>query len=192
MRFLAEFFKIPLLDLFGCGSIAITGADMDMDLITKAQAELQQVEMQLQALKRRQDELRMFIAIGRSLTGREQGTTTVSRDMTVRWSLDGRAAQGRRYPLKQIISDAVEKLLKTNGGPMHTRDLVDRLTADGIEIGGSDKAVTVSVILSRDTRFVSDRKYGWRLAAEDGNLKYSDSKEEAPRDAGTSAGLDLL
>lgn len=165
---------------------------MDMDLITKAQKQLHEVEMQLQALKRRQEELRLFITVGKSLTGQDQAVTKVHRDLKVHWSLDGGVGPARKYPLKQIISNAVESLLKATGVPMHTRDLVDRLSAEGIEIGGSDKTITVSVILSRDERFASDRKHGWRLASWETKPETLDSKEKAPQDASTSAGLGLL
>lgn len=68
-------------------------------------------------------------------------------------------------------------------GPTPTRDLLTMLSSAGVAVGGSEPVNTVSVYLSRDPRFKSDRHTGWSLATP--------SKEVNPQDAATSAGSDV-
>lgn len=52
--------------------------------------------------------------------------------------------------------------------PIPTKDLLEKLVADGVEISGSDKLQRLSSILSREKkrgRFTASRKDGWRIAA---------------------------
>ena len=88
-----------------------------------------------------------------------------------------RTPRPRDGSMKSRVLEISEALIK-RAGPIPTKALVDRLEANGLEIGGSDKVLTVSVILSRSDRFKADRSLGWTLA----------EPKENPQDVGASAG----
>lgn len=68
-----------------------------------------------------------------------------------------------KIPVKdQILSSAVSLL--ADGKPRHSADLLSHFLREGIPVGGINKILTISSILSRDDRFVANRKYGWTLA----------------------------
>jgi len=68
---------------------------------------------------------------------------------------------------------------------MQAKELADVVIAQGIDLG-MDPVQYVSVLLSRDGRFKSERaKGGW-------TMKTGPSNEEAPQDVDASAGPDLL
>lgn len=75
----------------------------------------------------------------------------------------------------RVLSAAVE-ILK-GGASIRTQPLLEEIEQRGVEFTARDKAGNLSVILSKDERFVSDRRNGWSL------------KKENPQDAPTSAGL---
>ena len=65
-------------------------------------------------------------------------------------------------PKKDIVATEVEKFLQINQ-PQHTKELLSHLDAINIDVGGSDRLLSLSTILSRDGRFVASRKDGWSL-----------------------------
>lgn len=68
---------------------------------------------------------------------------------------------------------------------MQAKELADVVMAQGIDLG-ADPVQYVSVLLSRDGRFVSERaKGGW-------TMKTSPNNEEAPQGVDAPAGPDLL
>lgn len=67
---------------------------------------------------------------------------------------------------KEAITSACAELLST-GEHMHTRELLEKLQSSGVIVGGKDKILTVSLILSRDPRFVANRRTGWSLAGKE-------------------------
>lgn len=75
----------------------------------------------------------------------------------------------------RVISASAEIL---NGGISRpTKYLLDELEKRGIQFNAANKTGNLSVLLSKDDRFVSDRRNGWSLAKEN------------PQDATTSAGF---
>lgn len=46
---------------------------------------------------------------------------------------------------------------------MKTSELLKELEEAGIEVGGANKPLTISALLSKDDRFVPNRKEGWSL-----------------------------
>ena len=146
------------------------------DLLTTAETELSGIVAQIAALTKRRQELLEFVALGRKLYGGEQASTNAN-DLFV--STDaGKSPTPRENSLKARVLKAVREHIAIFG-PTPTADLVMMLEAQGIEISGKDKGVTVSVILSRSNEFVSDRKNGWSLALVE---------EKTQQDAATSAG----
>lgn len=91
----------------------------------------------------------------------------------------GLAAALRDHTAKGRILAAVEEYISVDG-PQTTRQLLARLEQDGIEVGGSDKMNSLSVILSKSGQYKADRINGWQSE--------SSHKEVTPPDAGTSAG----
>jgi hypothetical protein len=76
---------------------------------------------------------------------------------------------------KARVAEGAMQLL-ASGAPMKTPLLLEQLEARGIDFQAKDKLTNLSAILSRDDRFVSDRRIGWSLA------------QKNPQDAATSAG----
>jgi hypothetical protein len=74
----------------------------------------------------------------------------------------------------RVLSAAVALL--ADGMAMKTPVLLEQMEARGIEFQAKDKPGNLSVILSKDPRFVSDRRAGWSLA------------QKNQQDAATSAG----
>ena len=153
-----------------------------MDIYSKAKAELNSIDQQIATLQRRQVELRQFVSLGSKLfdaapvqamlippdrLAAQEGKTTVLPC----------TPRPRDGSMKARVLDFTESHIR-NFGRIHTKQLIECLEANGIEIGGADKAVTVGVILSRSNRFQADRSHGWGLV---------ESKEN-PQDAPTSAG----
>lgn len=157
------------------------------DIYAKAEAELTNIDSQLAKLERRRDELRQFVELGRRLyagTGSERRPTgTAIRIPRRRLAEDAEPPsqagafiqRARELSLKASVLQLSEQAISERG-PTHTRELIDYIESRGVQITGSDKTVTVSVILSRSDRFASDRTRGWTL------------KQETPQDAPTSTG----
>lgn len=88
---------------------------------------------------------------------------------------------GGKAPYKEVSSHKGRvtdnaALILASDAPMKTPILLERLEARGIEFHAKDKLGNLSAILSRDDRFVSDRRSGWSLT------------QKNPQDAATSTG----
>ena len=69
----------------------------------------------------------------------------------------------RRESMKDRVAAVAAEIILAEG-PMLSRQLVERLKARGVEVGGADPAIGVSTILSRNDNFKSDRAAGgWVL-----------------------------
>ncbi len=141
-----------------------------MDVFTQAQAELGKIDSEIALLEMRRDSLRQFVTLGAKLYGDHAQADLLGGIPEPKVRATG------RVPLKRRIVELAHRFIKENG-PTTTKDLVDLIEREGVEITGADKSVTVSVVLSRSNEFASDRRLGWSLA-----------KEESPHDATTSAG----
>lgn len=153
-----------------------------MDIYSKAEAELSSIEQQIVALQRRQVELRQFVALGLKLFDAAPAQASLQLPERKATQATGiiamaRTPRPREGSMKSRVLE-ISKALIERFGPIPTKALVERLEANGVEISGADKVVTVSVILSRSDRFKADRSLGWTLA----------EPKENPQDAPTSAG----
>jgi hypothetical protein len=153
-----------------------------MDIYSKAQSELNSIDQQIAALQRRQVELRQFVALGHKLfneTPVQASLRLPERQATQATGIAAliRTPRPRDGTMKSRVLEISEMLIN-RFGPIPTKALVDHLQANGVEISGSDKGLTVSVILSRSDRFKADRSIGWTLS----------KPKENPQDAPTSAG----
>ena len=152
-----------------------------MDTFAKAIEELEAIEIELaklSTLQRRRDQLRQFIDIGRALyqspvQSREATTPSANASLP--------SAKVWGSAKNQIIDGA--KRLISERGPLQTSELVRLLEASGVSIGGVNKALNVSVVLSRaKDDFKSDRSAGgWTLIQA--------RKEEPPQGVDAPAGV---
>lgn len=67
----------------------------------------------------------------------------------------------------EVTRNAVEKALRSRGYPMQTRELLQVLTASGVEVGGKDSVATLSARLSNADEFVLHRGLGWWFSGQD-------------------------
>ena len=164
-----------------------------MDKQGWAVAELERIEAELAKiamLQKRRDSLRQYIELDRILFDKQSADNARQDDSTdaaarkQQVALDApnlRDERPRRESAKDRILNGAARLIDSNG-PMQTVDLVKMLERGGIAIGGADKLLTVSSILSRaKDRFKSDRAAG-------GWVLLSPHKEETPQGAQTPAG----
>ncbi|WP_080715740.1 hypothetical protein [Xanthomonas arboricola] len=168
-----------------------------MDAIKAANEEIAKVDQQIEALLKRRQELESFLTMARELLGLQvlplpalklppppkpiapslqPGVTqTVAPPIQV-------AVLPR--PLKDRVVEACLDFLK-DGFPMKPVALVEALELRGIKIGGANKAMSLSSMLSKDKRFQPDRKSGWSLkrppspvgAGEGGNANQGETPD---------------
>lgn len=67
----------------------------------------------------------------------------------------------------EVTRNAVDRALRRRGYPMQTRELLQVLTANGVEVGGKDSVATLSARLSNADEFVLHRGLGWWFNGED-------------------------
>jgi hypothetical protein len=160
--------------------------EVAMDILSAAEAELATIERKLadmHQLALRRDQLRAFISIGRTLYAPPVGQAQLPEVAAV--AMEAPSCQVAELPRpetkKRRIVDAAAALIAATG-PMQTRDLIAKMEAQGIDLGGGNKVDTVSVALSRTKdRFKSDRAAGgWVLVQP--------HKEATPLGAPTPAG----
>lgn len=155
--------------------------DQTTDIYGKAEAELASIKSKIASLQKREEELRLFVELGKRLFADGQTGPVRRFNIPRRVLLDAPASEEsekasvRETSLKARVLALARQRIEQRG-PQSTRDLVAFIEAQGIEVTGADKPTTVSVILSRSDEFVSDRTRGWSLA------------EKNPQDAATSAG----
>lgn len=152
-----------------------------MDLLASAESELSEIERkiaEMQPLMQRRDQLRTFISVGRTLYASPQGQSSmlpaaVSESLT--------PAPVKAGTQKARIIEAASSLIASHG-PLQTKDLLRLVQEQGIDVGGADKLVSMSVLMSRAKElFKSDRAAGgWTLLHS--------HKEKNPADAPTSTG----
>lgn len=66
---------------------------------------------------------------------------------------------------KASVLAAAQDILK-DGVPRPTANLLALIEKRGVEFRAANKAGNLSVILSKDARFVADRRHGWSLKGE--------------------------
>lgn len=175
-----------LLFLRGC---RISRMNKATDIYAKAEAELSDIDSQIAALEKRRVELRHFVELGRRLFGADSSDSSklllaIESAKTVAVNPPARRMIFRRdTSMKSRIHEIARRVVAEHG-PTHTRDLIPFIEAEGVEITGSDKMVTVSVILSRSEDFKADRSVGWTLVNQP-------HKEVTPQDVAASEGSDL-
>ena len=152
-----------------------------MDLLASAESELSEIERKIadmQPLIQRRDQLRTFISVGRTLYASPQGQFSMLPPAVSESRAPAPLKAGTQ---KARIIDAVASLIAERG-PQQTKDLVRLVQEQGIEVGGADKLVSMSVLMSRARdRFKSERANG-------GWVLLQPHKEATPPGASTPAG----
>src|SRR5689334_14407875 len=129
-----------------------------MDLIAKAEHELTELSRQIAALQQRQDSLKSFIAIGRTLVDGEEQKAPLEPQSDgghrkfsepVQLSKDTFDRVFDRPPsIKQQVLVLAEQAI-SNAGPQNSRAHVEHVESHGVSIGGAHKVLAISTILSR-------------------------------------------
>lgn len=142
-----------------------------MDIYQKALVELSTIESEIAEKIRRRDTLRQFISMGQSLfkDSKNLFDQPVSAVIVTASPHDHLRTKMIRNTLSSRVGVAVEAILNAQG-PTATKDLLPMLEAQGIEIGGENRIATLSVILSRNNKFIADRTTGWKLRSEENEL----------------------
>ncbi|CEE34599.1 conserved hypothetical protein [Xanthomonas citri pv. citri] len=168
-----------------------------MDAIKAATEEIAKADRQIEALLKRRDELVSFLNMAKELLGLQVTSlpTVPLRPLpkpiapglqpgVIRTVVPAVQVAVVPRPLKDRVVEACLELLK-DGFPMKPVTLVEALELRGIEIGGANKAMSLSSMLSKDKRFQPDRKWGWSLkrapspvaAGEGGNTKQGETPD---------------
>jgi len=63
-----------------------------------------------------------------------------------------------------VVEKSIAILPDATGSPVMTRDLVDRLEREGMEVRGADKVNALSAILARSSRVKAHGRRGWTRA----------------------------
>jgi hypothetical protein len=160
-----------------------------VDVYTKAQAELSEIDSKIAALQQRRDALRKFVDLGNALfeapmSLMERAYALRKPDATADAPIGalGMLAARERTAKARILA-ACTALIESQGSTT-TRDLVTALEAAGVEISGADKINTLSVMLSKSELFIAgDRKVGWSLRSHE---------EKPPLGVDAPAGADVV
>lgn len=137
------------------------------DTLSKALEDFKSIDGKIAALQKRRNELAQFIDLHQRLYPTrdifdmgpdDSGNRLASTLAAATAEFDGTAKARIERAVSEILSD---------GAPRHTRVLLDELAKRGIEVGGQNKVIALSSILSRNKdTFEADRKVGWRLKKE--------------------------
>lgn len=151
------------------------------DVLLKAKDELQAIEGQLTALSARRSKLQDFIATYQSLMGAPAPTGAGERTEPVVGTAS--APESSSKTAKATILGAVTVVLR-RGQPKTTKQLVQELEAQGVHIGGADKASNLAAMLSREKHlFHNVRGLGYSLA-ETGSPKVEAAGAGTPAASG--------
>lgn len=154
-----------------------------MDKIQQAEAELRQIEMQIDQLRARRDALMRFIAMSRELFAEPSAPQPAISPSARLREIAGRARirlqeidqtdllKQRNATMQERIIQIAESLIKQSGAA-RTREIVQVALMRGINVTGHNmaaKVLTTSAILSKSEKFIADRSRGWTLKEESKN-----------------------
>jgi hypothetical protein len=140
--------------------MAASARNAAMDpVIESAKAELANIEKQFQTLNKRREKLVQLLSLYNEIAANNTAT-----DGHVRIVVPAAPSATKKVTAKDRILDAVYTLL-SDGRPRHTRVILNHLDALGVDVGGKDRVLALSALLSRDEDrgFVPSRTVGWSL-----------------------------
>ena len=140
----------------------MSGAERAQNDLRKVLLEISRLDAQIQTLRVRADKVRAYIEMAQIYEA------DVTAELPkVRGGVSGAAVR------------AAVDAIRERGAPIHTRDLIDVLAAQGIQIGGSNPTANLSGFLSRSDELQNSRASGWGLSEWD---ESSDEQNAAPPD----------
>ncbi|MGV7188598.1 hypothetical protein [Xanthomonas axonopodis] len=153
-----------------------------MDAIAQARSEIAALDQAISELQTRRAAFVQFVEMGTALFGKavDQSHQPIPVKLPPLPAI--KLPQLPPLPLlikkslkDQVIEACFDEL--KDGFPQKPAELVRSLEARGIFIGGDNKAMALSSMLSKDGRFLPSRKFGWSLRLKSG-----------PAPAGTGTG----
>ncbi|WP_148650319.1 hypothetical protein [Lysobacter capsici] len=158
------------------------------DTLDRAQAEIRDIGARIEELETRKAKLTQLLALSRELgfcAGRPVPAFQLplpkpplpplpplpprpaSGDATIVMEGDeiSAAPQAPDMPVKYRAAEMCAALLKL-AFPRKTKELEAEIYSMGLTLGGQDRVTALSAILSKDERFVPNRKHGWRLKGQ--------------------------
>jgi hypothetical protein len=187
---LTDDFWSLLQQVIDCAKMAPNiGGNMSTDLdpvakaLSDAEAELSNIEQRLaevEPLRLRRETLRSWVSLTRQVYPGLTDAVAPSTPAPAPTIIQSGVLLRTREPQKDRVAAVAAQIIREEGS-MISRMLAERLEARGVTIGGTDKASTVSSILSRNDAFTSNRSAGgWVLVQP--------HKEATPPGAPTPAG----
>jgi hypothetical protein len=155
-----------------------------VDNFLRAKAEIVEIDQKISELEARKGDLLRFIEMGESLFGLPNPGPTAAFSLALKGINAGSSEPGRtidtkesRVPPPSLPSDRPMQdniiacamyLVKLNGKPVPTREILNYALTRGINVTGqnhSTKVLTVSAILSRSKspKFKSNQGLGWTI-----------------------------
>jgi len=129
-----------------------------MDLIEIADRRIAEIEAELEELRTFKRTHQRLLEMSRSAADTTQQSVPIIRRRPVAVTMATVAEKSKR----QQIEDAAASLLATQQ-PLGTQELLTRIAAMGIDVGGNDPMLNLATYLSRSGRFESRRRDGgWR------------------------------
>ncbi len=144
--------------------------------LTRAQTQSAALRAELGQIEERIRKLQTFIEMAKeygvaSDPAAESVTSLNEHSGTKRSGLTNEnVARPRRPPASGVSKDAVDHsvaILREVGTPLHTKELLSRLAARGVHIGGTNPVTNLSGFLSRSNQLLNSRKFGWSLASRE-------------------------
>src|SRR5712692_7614537 len=126
-------------------------AHMESDIVEKARKQKAELERQLEAAKAKLQEIQAFLKVYDDLSKNPSRPRVHLID----------SEKTKTEKILEVVESALQ-----DGTPRPTRVLLDILGQRGLEVGGKDKVINLSSILSKDKRFQADRSRGWSLRKE--------------------------
>ena len=105
-----------------------------------------------------------FVKMYDTLAG---GTTRQHSQVTQLLQMPGMTTQANVYKSQKSsgalakTEEATASILRELGHPVKTAELLTKLVARGVEVGGQSPVATLSARLSRATSLINDRSKGW-------------------------------
>lgn len=125
--------------------------DLEADLVDK-QERIRQLQNDIRSSQIAIDALKQVIAFERASRGEGLETAAMLRVVPLQLHQVAPASRSKE------IADAAQKVLEAEGGPLHYRELTNRLLHAGVSIGGSDPNAGLIGALVRDGRFYRPKR----------------------------------
>jgi multidrug resistance efflux pump len=136
------------------------------DFKHEAVHEVEQLSQELSRISARQRVIELKLAaLNAYLAAEEADLTSRPRSPLAIGAVQRLMSVSQKKSVKHQVLETASRIL-SDDQPRTTEELVAALAQEGVAVGGANKALTVSSILSRDKNFKANRKHGWSLNKE--------------------------